>query len=652
MTKSPPPRKTQERKYALALIDRFCAPKPTQLASKWAEDNFVINEPKIKGTFILRGREYLKQMVDAWGPLPPELKGGTDFITCAGTGIGKTIGNMAGLCFRIANDPTRALIVKPTSAGPAGAKSFSKTRLQKAIRATKCLRDKIPTGSQRHEFASSQMQINGSTIDLTGSNSVGQLGENRCDVVWQDEIDKYPTQTEASKEANPITLADERTKSVAEARRYKQSTPTLDNTGIWEEFKKTDQRRYFMPCPHCAKKVVFAWSRRFSVFDPKGFEAYIHWDEKARLCDGTWDLEAVMKSAHCVCPHCKGKILNSHKSSMLSHGEWVATAIGVPGYIGWHLPSMYSTARDCDFGNMAKKFLTAKRSIDGVKGFINSDLAEPDVNQSVKIDRVGIAGRHIEITAQWLTLGTTDYQAQAPYFWSVARAWNGSDQAHGLGYAFSNSWDDMDVFQKKYNIIPQAFGIDVGFNQAEVLQNCANLKIPTRCSLDEGIQDAKPMINGWNPLKAFGGKRQWRDVETGLYRPYKINPNIDPYAGTELAHTVRIELLEFLSDIFEDMMDNIRSGKTGLKWTIAPEMDTEEYQKHMAGKVRKPSKKNPRDYSWTQRRSDWPDHLHSCELMNLVLAYRLQLISFDAIQTKKDDKILQASLSHPEDGTD
>ena len=651
---------SQEIKYAATLIERFTAPKPTICASVWAEQEFILNEPKIKGPFVLRGREYLRQIIDSWGPLPEDLKGGTDFIGCMGTGSGKTISNMAGFCFRIANDPTRALIVKPTSAGPAGAKSFSKTRLQKAIRATPCLRDKIPTGALRHEFASSQMQINGSTVDLTGSNSVGQLGENRCDIVWQDEIDKYPAQTETSKEAHPVTLADERTKSVAEARRYKQSTPTLSDTGIWEEFKKTDQRRYFMPCPHCNKKeyeknlkavaasegseiqkgwVVFAWSKRFSVFEPKGFEAYIKWDDKAKLWDGSWDLNQVVKTSHMVCPYCQGKILNSHKYEMLARGKWIATAQGVPGYIGWHLPSMYATSRDCDFGAMAKKFLTAKRSVDGVKGFINSDLAEPDMNQAIKVDKVGTAGRHIEVTAEWLTLCTFDYQQIAPYFWGVARSWNGTNKCHGVEYIFCNSWDDLDTFQAKHKCIPQAFGIDVGFNQAEVLQNCSNLKIPTRCTLDEAVQDAKPMINGWNPLRSFGGKRQWRDTETGLYRPYRVNPNFDPYAGTELAHTVRIELLEFLADIFEDMMANIRDGKTGLEWTISPDMDNEEYARHMAGKVRKPKKNNPRDYSWVQRRHDWPDHLHSCELMNLVLAYRLGLISFDAVNTKTENDI-------------
>lgn len=692
----PPPRKSRalERSYARKLIERFCAPRPVERASVWAERELVLNEPKIKGPFTLRSRRYVEEWVDCAGPLPDNLKGGTDFVLCGATGISKTVAMIARLCYRVANNPTRALVVKPAANGPAGASSFSKTRLQRAMKATKSIRDLIPTkGMERHNFSTAQMQVNGSIIDLTGSKSVGQLAENRCDHVEQDEIDKYPTLTESSKEASPIVLADERTKSVAEARRFKQSTPTLDKTGIWEEFKKTDQRRYFVPCPHCNKDeyeirvhielekrysgtggasstksesnnpeiypkskngisktfkanegssrfsgwFVFAWSKRFSVFESKGYEAYIQWDAKAKKNDGTWDFEKVVRSAHAVCPWCKGKILNSHKSSMVDHGQWVATALGIPGHIGWHLPSMYSTTRDCDFGQMAKKFLTAKRSVEGVKGFINSDLAEPDMNQSVSVDKVGTAGRQIEITAEWLTVATFDYQQIAPYFWGVSRSWNGSDQSHGNEYIFCNSWDDLDSFQRKHKVIPQAFGVDIGFNQAEVLQNCANLKMPTRCTLDEALQDAKPMINGWNPIKSFGGKRQWRDPDTGLYKPYRVNPNIDPYAGTELAHSCRIELLEFLADIFEDMLENVRSGKTGLKWSISPEMDTEEYAKHMGGKIRKPKKNNPRDYSWVQRRQDWPDHIRSCELMNLVLAYRLQLISFDAIQTIKKD---------------
>jgi DNA-directed RNA polymerase subunit RPC12/RpoP len=619
------------------FIARFCAPKLTQPASEWVEQNVRLNEPKIRGGFDFKGREHMRQWVDAWGPLPTDLKGGEKFVGCCGTGIGKTISNIAGICYRIKNEPMRALIVKPTSHGPAGAMSFSKTRLKKTIFATRCLAELVPTGADRFDFSSVQMSINGSVIDITGSNSVGQLGENRCDVVWQDEIDKYPAQTEISKEAGPIVLADERTKNVADARCYKFSTPTLANIGIWVEFLQGDQRRRFVPCPHCKKMIVLAWSKQFTVFEVKGFEAFIRWDEKAREKDGGWDYAKVVKTAHAVCPYCEGKILDKHKPKMNARGEWRATAKGAPGYVSWHLPSMYSISADCGFGQMAKKFLLAKRSPNGVKGFINSDLAEPDVSQQISVNRAGIVGKHIEVTGEWLKVLSVDYHQNAPYFWAVVRAWDGQSKSHGVEYQSFNQWHELDDLQKKHGVIRQAVIVDAGYDQAEVLRNCANIKLKSRCELGEVVQDALPECDGWTPAKAFGGKRMYADKDTGLYKPFRLRANVDPYAGTELAYQMRIEMLEFLSDLFEDSLENIRLGKTFVEWTISKEMDTDEYHRHIAGKKRV-YKKNSTDYRWETIRPGYADHLRSCELLNLVLAYRLQLISFEAIQTKEKDK--------------
>src|ERR1017187_7303657 len=135
-------------------------------------------------------------------------------------------------------------------------------------------------------------------------------------------MDKYPEQGDSSREASVVILADERTKSVSNSRRYKFSTPTLSNMGIWDYFLKGDQRRYFVPCPHCAKKIVLAWSKQFSVFQFRGDEAYIKWDDSARDADGGWNLDKVVKSAHLICPHCAGKILDKHKPEMNKHGKW------------------------------------------------------------------------------------------------------------------------------------------------------------------------------------------------------------------------------------------------------------------------------------------------------------------------------------------
>lgn len=616
----------------------------------------------------MRGREFLREMVDAWGPLPESLKGGTDFITVAGTGIGKTVGSIAGCCCRVATEPMRALIVKPTGGvGPAGAKSFSKTRLQKAMRATKCIAEKIPSGAFRHEFSSGQMQVNGSIIDVTGSNSASQLAENRCDVVWQDEIDKFPPQTETSKEANPVILADERTKSVVESRRYKQSTPTLDKTGIWAEFKKTDQRRYFMPCPHCNKEayeksaskgnapalqmangskmetpfekgwLVFAWSKRYSVFEEKGYEAYVKWDDSAKVND-VWDLDKVAQTAHYVCPYCEGKITDAHKYEMVRHGQFRATAKGVPGFIGWHIPSMYSLSPECNVGAMAKKFLTAKYSVDGVKGFINSDLAEPDANQSVSIDRSGILADKLEVTGEWVKILSIDHQEKAPYFWYVIRAWNGIDSAHGIEFGSLMQWHEIDELQIKHGIDPIAVVIDARHNTAEVKQNCANIQIPTRGQIMPAVQDSLPMWCGWMPSMAFGNRKEFRieNKDGGIkYDKCRLQAGHDPYAGTDMAKQIQMEMLEYKSDLFEDALENLRLGKTAFKWTISKEVDCEEYHRQLVGKLLKPDKKNPRVLRWIQRRTDWPDHLRSCELIGLAHAYSLNLISFDSLAPKK-----------------
>ena len=624
-----------DESFCAEMVERFCSTRSKQRSSEWCEQFLNLNEPKIKGRFSFSGREYLRQIVDAWGFLPPELKGGRNFVFVGGTGVGKTIATVGGICSRIGTYPMRALIVKPTAAGPAGARSFSKTRLGKTIKATPCLAEKIPTGVDRYDFAAMQMSIGGSVIDLTGANSVGQLGENRCDVVLQDEIDKYPEQTEESKEASPIMLADERMKNVIGARGYKSSTPTLPNVGIWAIFKNTDQRRRFLPCPKCAKEIVLAWSRRFTIFELKGNEAFVKWDDGARLSNGLWDYDRVERSARYECPHCNHHIRPADIARMDKLGIWRPTVeSAIPGEIGWHLPSLYSTSPDCAVGKLAIKFLKAKRSPEGVKSFINSDLAEPDCQQDFKSDKIGLAALKIEVTDEWLNTLTVDYQQLAPMFWWSVRSWNGSDKTHGIACGSANQWYEIDEIQKQYGVIPQAVGIDIGYDQAEVLRNCAAVNIPTRSEALPAPQEGLPIANGWNPMKAYGGKKMFRWEDSGLWLPYRVRQNVDPYAGTDMANKMRIESIEFLSDIFCDSMENIRMGKTNIQWTISPEMDTEEYHRHMSGKKRFYSKADPRAYSWKNIRAGFPDHLFSAELMSLVLACCLQVISFEGLQPK------------------
>ena len=69
-----------------------------------------------------------------------------------------------------------------------------------------------------------------------------------------DEVDKYPGAS--NKEADPIKLATERTKTFHNKKIYITSTPTLKTGHIWKEKEDADiEKHFFVPCPHCGEYI-------------------------------------------------------------------------------------------------------------------------------------------------------------------------------------------------------------------------------------------------------------------------------------------------------------------------------------------------------------------------------------------------------------
>jgi hypothetical protein len=616
------------------VLERFRSPAPNELPADWCSREVYFDEPEIKGRMSFQGREYLRDAVNDIND-----QDHSDFVYVFGTGTGKTITFMAHAVWEMRWNPARCLWVFPGADGAGGCRRFVRTRLLNCLRATPYTRDKIPSGSQRFDITSDSISMCGSVLDFVGSNSPAQVAANRCSRVRQDEVDKFFQGNE--EEPSASYNADRRTDGVEGAKRFKASSPTLHSGLIWTEFLKSDQRRCFLKCPCCSKWIVLAWSEQFTVFPRHGFEAYVRWDSSARKKNGEWDFERVRKTARFECPHCGGNIRDEHKYEMDKTGHWDATAKGFPKYLGRHLPSMYSSSSECRVGNLAVEFLKSKRSLSGVKGFINSRLAEPDVAQEVAVDKVGEIGRKIEINTEWVTTLAVDHQQNAPYFWWVARAWDlkSKSKSHGLECGSCNQWHEIDAVQARLNIFKECVFIDCGFDQADVFRNCAPTNMPTRCKLVYGLQDQLPECVGWTPCKAFGGQKNFPVIfEDGrkLWVPFRSKANTDPHAGTDLAHRMRIEMLEFFSDTCRDDLERVIKGRTFMEWTISKEMDTKEYHQHMAARVKRPDKKNPRNYVWVRVRSDYPDHLNFCELLGFVGARRLQLISAEAMETKEE----------------
>ena len=599
---------------------KFFSPFENSVPSEWCLKTLVFDEPGNRGPFTIAGREYILEPLNDWANSNIE-----DCACVFGSQTGKTTMLMAGAAWVAVNDPCGLLWVMPSIHL---AQSFSETRwlpMLKRSRETSLL---IPKGAQRHDFKKLQQQLGASIINFVGSNSAANLASRPARRVVLDEVDKFDMG--GGSEADAVNLAEQRTKGQVFPQRWKVSTPSVFEGLIWQEFLKGDQRRYFLPCPSCQKHIVFAWSPSFSVLPKCGAESFVQWDKEARKPDGTWDLGRVEKSARIVCCFCGQSIHDGQKTAMVRAGEWRPTAPASAGFRSRHLSSLYASTPSTTFGKLAVKFLQSKQSVLGLQGFINGDLAEPMMSQDSSSERVEVVKRSVEVGSDVAQLITVDCQQKAPHFWAVKRTWK-DGESQGLDYIKCDHWDELEAFQRSTKVPDAAVLIDSGFgakSDAEVYRNCAE-----HCEMAVEPQIGMQFGVGWMPAKGMVGRKRWRDKETGLYVPYFRRP-IDPYLGTANAGKCRLDLFEFAADYYKDLLHALRNGEGKMNWAVTEGLATEEYWRHMDGQIKTRVENRATGsvfWRWQLRHRHWPDHLFSCEVMQVAFAQFLGLFEPEVV---------------------
>jgi phage terminase large subunit GpA-like protein len=91
---------------------------------------------------------------------------------------------------------------------------------------------------------------------MTGANSAVGLRSTPARYIFLDEVDAYPAS--ADEEGDPVTLAEARSLTFAHRRKvFLVSTPTIRGLSrIEREYEASDQRRFFVPCPHCGHAMA------------------------------------------------------------------------------------------------------------------------------------------------------------------------------------------------------------------------------------------------------------------------------------------------------------------------------------------------------------------------------------------------------------
>jgi phage terminase large subunit GpA-like protein len=321
-------------------------PDPDYTVSEWA-DNYRMLSQKASaepGHWRTERTPYLKEIMDELSPSSPMEQ----VVFMAGAQVGKSETGNNWLGYVVDYAPGPMMLVQPTVDT---AKRFSKQRLAPMFEETPRLKERIADPRSR-DSGNTQLvkEFQGGVLVITGANSAVGLRSMPVRYLFLDEIDGFPVDVDG--EGDPVILAIRRTTTFARRKVFMCSTPTVkDISRIEREFNSSDQRRYFVPCPHCGHMQWLRW-------------AQIKWDEGRP------------ETAAYACEDCGTLIEERHKTDMLAKGEWRPTAEGNGRTAGFHLSSLYSPLGWKSWRSIVEEFLAAKNDAPLLKGWVNTVLGE------------------------------------------------------------------------------------------------------------------------------------------------------------------------------------------------------------------------------------------------------------------------------------
>lgn len=266
----------------------------------------------------------------------------------ARVGFTQCLNNAVG--YAIAQAPRHIMIVQPTVED---ADDYSKDEIE-AVLEWPCIEGKVVEGGRKSGNTIRRKVFPGGSLRIVGANSPRAFRRVTLDHIYFDEVDGYPDQ--AGTEGDQIELGEKRTLTSDQSKSVVGSTPTeTGRSRIAKRFEESDQRFYFVPCPHCGEMQTLVWG--------DGTGPGIRWP-KDRPQD-----------AYYVCVNgCE--IDEIHKPAMLAAGKWIATKPEVKGHAGFHIWAGYSLFENAAWGVLAAEFLRVKDDPNKLRVFVNTVLAE------------------------------------------------------------------------------------------------------------------------------------------------------------------------------------------------------------------------------------------------------------------------------------
>jgi phage terminase large subunit GpA-like protein len=373
------------------------------------------------------------------------------------------------------------------------------SRIGKTIKATPVLRERVAASRSRDSRNTMDTkEFEGGTLYVTTAGSAANLSELSARYVYGDEIDRW--EVDIGEEGDPIELAETRGSTFGRnAKFYFSSSPTIKGASrISDLFDGSDQRHYYVPCPHCGHMQTLEWENLLYSAD----FSVVHYKCAASGMD------------------CDVLIDEYYKGEMLAKGEWRAHADGDGETVGFHLNALYSPLGWMDWKSLAKQFEKAKKAqakgdLEPMQVFYNTRLAKvwDAAQEQTKADVLRARARLESFTlgslpaAVLMITGSVDVQANRLEFmamgWGVGmERWVVDYQVVSGDPADERTWAALDELLKAKYLHPCGVGLGIlavavdsgGHHTDEVYQFCRVRRWRNVFAIKGASKPGKPVI--------------------------------------------------------------------------------------------------------------------------------------------------------------
>ncbi len=466
-------------------------------------------------------------------------------------GKSEMINNAIG--YFIHQEPSTILFLLPNEND---AEDYSKRRLAPMFRDCAELNELINANEANNTILIKNYK--GGNLALVGSNSVSKLASKPIKVLLIDEADRC----EATKEGSAIKLAEKRTITYADRKVVISSTPTLkDSSQIIGEFNNSDQRYFYVKCPHCAYSQTLNFSR-------------IVWqkDEETKKPD----FDTVGYS----CLGCGALLSESEKNKMVQNGEWIAKNPSSPT-AGFFLNAVYSpffTMKD-----IVADFYESKDDQSKMQTFINTIEARAFEPPTISLKGDDFYERREDYTRdsvpQSVNFITAGVDVQADRIEINFIGWADGMEAYNLDYKqiYGNTEQDavwseafkylhLPFFKEDGEEMSLTLGlVDSGFNSLRVYKFCGSSK---KLIATKGASETSNKTDFINPVKKMQNLCYFMQVGTfagksELFRFLKINEKGEGYFHYNKSYT-----REFFKQLDAEKLQTIKNkfGQDKLCW--------------------------------------------------------------------------------------